>query len=220
MREWDSLIEDQGHLGSCVGNAITNAYELLVRQLYPAKFVELSRLFVYYNSRLLDSAVTEDVGAYLRDGMKAVQKFGICSEQLWPYNIKKFNIKPTDECYKDALSRTITSYQSLQTVDDVLNAVNQNKPVVIGIVIYDSFDRITKGNSIIPIPSDTEKESAGHHAMTIVGYNIPNQLFLVKNSYGKYWGDAGYGWLSFEYVKSEGFEKWVFDISDQTLPIA
>ena len=95
MRKWDSVIEDQGDLGSCVGNAITNAYELQVRYLYPDKFVELSRLFVYYNSRLFDNSVDEDVGATVRDGLKAAQIYGICSEKLWPYDIKKFKIKPT-----------------------------------------------------------------------------------------------------------------------------
>lgn len=216
MREWDSAIEDQGDLGSCQGNAITNAYELQVRHLYPDKFVELSRLFVYYNSRLLDNSVMEDEGAYIRDGMKAVQKFGICSEKLWPYDIKKFNVKPSDECYADALARTITSYQSLGTIDEVLQALNNNKPVVIGITVYDSFNLVSKSNPIITSPKSNELDTGGGHAMTIVGYDIPKKQFLVKNSFGKDWGDNGYAWLPFEYAEREGFEKWVFDISNQT----
>ena len=54
--------------------------------------------------------------------------------------------------------------------------------------------------------------------MTIVGYNRPAQQFLVKNSYGKGWGDRGYGWLPFDYAETELFENWVFDINNQTLP--
>ena len=213
MREWDSLVEDQGTLGSCEGNAITNAYELQVKRLYPEKFVELSRLFVYYNSRLLDNSVMEDAGAYLRDGMKAIQKFGICSEKLWPYDIKKFTVKPTEECYKDAESRTITSYQSLDTLDEVLHAINDNKPVVIGVTVYDSFNLVSKENPVIRNPIENEKDSGGGHAMTIVGYDIPKKQFLIKNSFGTDWGDNGYGWLPFDYAEAEGFEKWVFDIS-------
>lgn len=215
MREWDSLIEDQGDLGSCQGNAITNAYELQVKRLYPDRFVELSRLFVYYNSRLLDDAVMDDVGAYLRDGMRVVKKFGICSEKLWPYDVKKFTVRPTDECYADALARTITSYQSLETIDEVLQALNSNKPVVIGLTVYDSFNLVSKSNPVIHAPFDHETHTGGGHAMTIVGYDLNKQQFLVKNSYGTDWGDRGYGWLPFEYVETEGFEKWVFDISEQ-----
>lgn len=215
MREWDSVIEDQGDLGSCAGNAITNAYELQVRFLYPEKFTELSRLFVYYNSRLLDKSELEDVGAYIRDGMKAVQKYGICSELLWPYDIKKFAIRPTDECYRDGLSRTITQYQSLDTIDEVLSAINDNKPVVIGMTVYDSFNKVSKSDPVIDLPKSTELGTGGGHAMTIVGYDIPKRQLLVKNSFGRGWGDRGYAWLPFDYAESEGFEKWVFDISDQ-----
>ena len=213
MREWDSLIEDQGDIGSCSGNAVVNAYELQVRHLYPDKFTELSRLFVYYNSRLLADEVMYDAGAYLRDSMKAVKQFGICTEKLWPYNIKKFKIKPTDQCYADGLTRTITSYQSLESIDDVLHAINDNKPVVIGITVYDNFNYVSKNNPIIESPPS--QEYGGGHAMTIVGYNIDKQQFLVKNSFGKGWGDRGYAWLPFKYVEDEGFEKWVFDISEQ-----
>lgn len=158
----------------------------------------------------------EDSGAYIRDGMKTVQKFGICSEKLWPYDITKFNVKPTDECYADGLSRTITSYRSLKTVDDVLNAVNNNYPVVIGITVYDSFNSVSKYDPIIHSPTEDEKTTGGGHAMTIVGYNIPNKQFLVKNSFGKDWGDNGYGLLPFDYAEDNCFEKWVFDISNQT----
>lgn len=216
MREWDSLIEDQGQLGSCSGNAVTNAYELQVRRLYPDKFVELSRLFVYYNSRWLDNLVMEDAGAYIRDSMKALKQFGVCSEPLWPYNVNKFTVRPTDACYTDGLTRTITSYKSLQSTNDVLHAVNDNMPVIIGITVYDSFNKVSKHNSVIQPPTSRERYSGGGHAMTIVGYNLPKQQFLVKNSFGTNWGDRGYAWLPFDYTEGEVFEKWVFDISEQT----
>ena len=216
MRKWDSRVEDQGELGSCQGNAIASAYELQVKRLYPDKFVELSRLFIYYNSRVIDDAVMEDAGAYIRDGMKVVQKYGICSEKLWPYDITKFSVKPTDECYADALARTITTYQSLKTIDEVLHAVNDNKPVVIGLTVYDSFAQVSRRDPVIHEPTEYEMDTGGGHAMTIVGYDIPKKQFLVKNSFGTDWGDMGYGWLPFDYVEDKGFEKWVFDINDQT----
>ena len=216
LREWDSVVEDQEALGSCQGNAITNAYELQVKRLYPDKFTDLSRLFVYYNSRALEGTVTEDAGAYLRDGMKVVQKFGICSEWLWPYDINKFDVKPTGVAYADALSRVITQYQMLITVNQMLNAVNNNKPVVIGVTVYDSFNYVSKDDPVIHAPSQLEKDSGSGHAMAIVGYDIPKKLFIVKNSFGTNWGDNGYAWLPFSYVISEVFEKWVFDINDQT----
>lgn len=60
-------------------------------------------------------------------------------------------------------------------------------------------------------------DSGGGRAMTAVGYDIAQRQILVKNSFGTGWGSGGYGWLPFEYVTSETFEKWIFDISDQPI---
>lgn len=216
LRQWDSPVEDQKTLGSCVGNAIASAYELLVNQLYPDQFAELSRLFIYYNARLFDNTLKEDIGVYIRDGFKAVKQYGICTEKLWPYDIDKFDDQPTPECYVDATKRTVPKYWTVTTLRDMLETLSANKPVVIGLSVYEPFDFVNKNNSVIPMP--TVKDSyQGGHAVTIVGYDLKKEMFLIKNSYGTKWGSEGYGWLPFEYLRTEGFEKWTFDISDQTL---
>jgi glutamate formiminotransferase len=35
LRNWASPVEDQLHLGSCAGQAVVGAYELLLNKLYP-----------------------------------------------------------------------------------------------------------------------------------------------------------------------------------------
>ena len=216
LREWDSIVEDQGHLGSCEGEALTNAYELMVKRESPEKFVQLSSLFVYYNSRLIEGEglVNEDTGAYIRNGLKSLQKYGVCSEKLWPYNIEKFDDRPTRECYEDALTRTIGAYQLLQTNTDVLHVLNSKKPVVIGMAIYDSFHDVNKMNSVIQMPRENEK-SLGGHAMCLVGYSLKYQQFLAKNSYGTDWGNQGYCWIPFDYLSEYGWERWAFDINQK-----
>jgi C1A family cysteine protease len=215
LREWDSVIEDQGDLGSCSANAMTNAYELSVRRQFPDKFVELSRLFVYYNSRLLHQETDRDVGAYIRSTLSAVKHQGICREELWPYDISKFSVEPDLACYQDASTRTITNYNLIDGVNDMLEILNQNKPIIIGLTVYPSFNYVDKNNPRIYLPNDRELDQGGGHAMTIVGYDIVKRQFIVKNSFGRHWGNNGYGWLPFEYVDTESFETWTFDISDQ-----
>jgi hypothetical protein len=79
LRPWTSTVEDQGHLGSCLGNAIVGAYELLIKREAPTQYEELSRLFVYYNGRLLENNVQNDEGLYVRDGIKSFLSIGsIC----------------------------------------------------------------------------------------------------------------------------------------------
>ena len=215
LRQWDTIVENQSYLGSCSSNAITNAYELMVKQNYPEYFVHLSRLFVYYNTRLEDGSVNQDSGIYLRDGLKAIKKYGICSESLWPYNLDYWDDKPSDEAYEDAKKRSIIKYQKLTSTYYITEVLNDNKPVVFGMEIYDSFMQLDKSIFTVNIPSRKEK-SLGGHAMCMVGYDLKRRLFLAKNSFGEEWGMNGYCWIPFDYIKQEGYDMWTFDITNQT----
>ena len=211
LRTWDSIVEDQGSLSSCAGNAFTNTYELQVKQQYPEKFVELSRLYIYYNIRDLEGTTDCDCGVWtLRNGMEAMKKWGMCSEELWPYNFDKVNVKPTEECYTDGSNRTISYYVSLRTVDEMIEVINNNNPIIIGMEIYASFMALTPTNSTIPIPNI--EYSLGGHAVAVVGYSLANRQFLIKNSFGTTWGDSGYAWMPFEYATDYVFEKWYYEI--------
>ncbi len=211
LRKWASPVEDQLHLGSCVGQAVVGAYELLLNKLDKNKFTDLSRLFVYYNARLLDDAVDEDVGAYVRDGIKAVNKYGVCSELTWPYLIERFAYPPSVQCYEEARTRLIKKYYRVENVKDIVDALNADNPVVTGMNVYDSFYELSEGKIILPMPTSNE-DLIGGHAVTFVGYNLPKKLFLARNSFGKDWGEDGYFWAPFDYVERDFMDNWTFDI--------
>lgn len=44
-----------------------------------------SRLFIYYNERYMEGSVDRDAGAMLRDGIKCMEKLGVCPEVTWKY---------------------------------------------------------------------------------------------------------------------------------------
>lgn len=215
MRTWASPVEDQLHLGSCIGQAIVGAYELLLKRQDPTKFVDLSRLFVYYNARLIEGVEDEDVGAYVRDGIKAVQKYGICSESVWPYNIGNFAITPSVSSYNDAKTRNIKNYYRLLGITDILDALNNNWPVVVGMNVFMQFEDLSSGECILKLPGP-EESPIGGHAMCLVGYDLQRQLVLARNSFGADWCMGGYCWIPFDYVKSDVNDMWVFDIDLNT----
>jgi len=62
LRKWASSVEDQGSLGSCTGQAIVGAIELINRK--NSKNLEISRMFVYYQERLLMGTVNYDSGIF------------------------------------------------------------------------------------------------------------------------------------------------------------
>ena len=213
LREWDLGVEDQSSLGSCVGNAVATAYEILVKKEFPEKSIDLSRLFIYYNGRLLEGSETIDDGVSVKSAVKSVFHYGVCSEKLWPYDITKFDSQPTPACYRDAIGRRISKYQKVFDTTDMIGALDIGKPIVMGLYIFDGFSDLSKADPIVKMPTDTD-EYFGAHAMTIIGYDLEKRLFLSKNSYGADWGDNGYCWIPFDYAKHYLFDKWIFDITD------
>ena len=77
-------VYDQGQLGSCTGNAIAGAVQFdREKQKLKPDFVP-SRLFIYYNERVIEGTVESDSGAQIRDGIKSVAKHGVPPETDWP----------------------------------------------------------------------------------------------------------------------------------------
>ena len=214
LRDWADLVEDQGDLGSCTGSAMTDAYEATVRIQYPERRAELSKLFVYYNSRVFYNGLDDDGGSYLRDTLKSVKKYGICREDLWQYDIEKFRDQPPPLAYVDAQYRTVTNYEVLYDNQEIMEVLNLGRPVLIGMTLFSGFMDLTQEDNVVDMPSPGES-SIGTHAMCLLGYNRPLQRFLAKNSFGIDWGDMGYCWIPFEYLTEYCFDRWCFDISDQ-----
>jgi len=211
MRNWASPVERQLHLGSCTGQATVGAYELLLNKDAPDKFTDLSRLFVYYNARLLENNVDSDIGAYVRDAIKGLKQYGVCSESYWPYNIENFARTPSVSSYEDAKKRNIKKYYRILNLDDILDALNADHPVVFSMLVYDSFESLSDQTTIVPMPAESESPIGGH-AMCFVGYDLKKELVLARNSFGPDWCMNGYCWIPFEYVKSETMDSWIFDI--------
>ena len=76
---------------------------------------------------------------YLRNDMQSLEKYCICAESFWPYNVYKFNVQPLPPAYADAPQRTIVGYAKLLNNQEYIQALNDNKPVVVGIEVFDSF---------------------------------------------------------------------------------
>jgi C1A family cysteine protease len=186
-------IYDQGQLGSCTGNGIAAAvqFERLKANQQP-DFVP-SRLFIYYNERVMEETVDVDSGAMIRDGIKSVAKAGVCKEQNWPYVITAFTAKPSPACYDEALQYRVTSYRRLvQNLNQMKGCLADGYPFVFGFTVYESFESTAvEQTGVVPMPAPSEVVLGGH-CVVAVGYDDDTQCFLVRNSWGKDWGDKGY----------------------------
>jgi C1A family cysteine protease len=193
-------VYDQGNLGSCTANAVAAAIDF-ERKKQRLPFLSPSRLFIYYNERVLENSVSTDTGATLRDGIKTVAAQGACSESLWPYDINRFATAPTPACYAAAFQHKTISYARVaQDLTQAKSCLVSGYPFVFGFTVYQSFESDTVAQTgKVPLPGASESVLGGH-ACLIVGYSDASRRFLCRNSWGSQWGVHGYFTLPYEYV--------------------
>lgn len=198
---WLPPVYDQGQTGSCTGNAIAAAVEYGMKAQSKHDFVP-SRLFIYYNERVMEGTVESDAGAEIRDGIKVVASLGAPPESIWPFDPSQLLIKPSDQAFAEAKKQIIKQYSRVPVkLANMQNVLSHKIPIVFGMTIYESFESdVVASNGLVPMPHQSEN-TVGGHAMLIVGSNDTH--FIVRNSWGEGWGDKGYCYIPHEYLTNE-----------------
>ena len=210
-------VYNQGQIGSCTANAIGAAFEFdLIKQGLP-DFTP-SRLFIYYNERAIEGHVAVDSGAQIRDGVKSVATLGVCAETEWPYDDTpaasdggpfppgaRDGERPPDTCYTDALNHRVTTYSRVvRDLDQMRGCLAAGYPFVFGFTVYESFEGSAVAKTgVVPRPAPDEQVLGGH-AVLAVGYDDSTQTFMVRNSWGTSWGQAGYFTIPYAYLTTRG----------------
>ena len=214
LRNSFTAIRNQGEIGSCLSHALASVYEYFLKCNGLAS-PDLSELFLYYNARALAGNAAEDCGSTIQDSMKSLAEFGICSEENWPYKTEMFAVKPSDAAYNDAATRKVKiSLNVALAENDIKSALEDGFPVVVSVKVFESFT--TGQGGFIPIPSEDEKQSEqhGHHAMVICGYSDEAKVFIVRNSWGYDFGDAGYCYMPYSYITNTALTDWAAIIKE------
>lgn len=134
----------------------------------------------------------------------------------------RLDLEPTPFCYALAADSRATSYYRLDAAgaakrdgDALLQSVRAHLaagvPVAFGFPLYASLPQATQDGRI-PYPAADEAK-LGNHAVVAVGYDdalaVTNQpkgprtkgALRILNSWSTRWGEAGYGWLPYDYVR-------------------
>ena len=211
LRPYVDHVYDQGQLNSCTANAMCAAYGFDLKKqsqsphARPGAFAyfDPSRLFVYYNARSMEKTVLEDSGASIRDTIKCVHRFGVCKEATWRYDIHKFYQQPPESAYREAHGNIVSKYERLQQdIHQFRACLKDNCPFLFSFEVFGSFYNIDcTGLMKMPLPLEYESPPIGRHAVMAVGYDDRSKNFIILNSWGQSWGDKGYFYMPYDYIK-------------------
>lgn len=207
LRQHFGRVSNQGSISSCVSHSVVGLFSYF----YNKNFIA-SPLYNYYHARNLHSATHIDNGTSIRYGLKALHKFGICSENDFEDDVDNVFQKPPVDANIVYFN---FNYARLQNnIYIVKHAITSGLPVVAGIKQYKetSGSKMFYRTGNLRIPKSTDTFVNGH-ALVIVGYSDMKEAFLVRNSEGAVWGAShlkGHYWIPYDYINDPNltFDLW------------
>ncbi|MFX0087878.1 MAG: C1 family peptidase [Candidatus Hodarchaeota archaeon] len=224
LRRHCSPIKNQGSIGSNTANAAIGLLEYYELKNYQ-KYTNYSSLFLYKVTRQLLNW-EGDTGAFLSTTIKAMELIGILPAEYYTYKTSQFDEDIRPIWYNIASNYKVTKSLRLDSPkidpNKLLNRVKgflkARIPSMFGFYFSNSlFQAPNDGN--IPFLSKDEKIMGGH-AVAAVGFNddkviknhedgtVTKGALLIRNSWGKEWGEEGYGWLPYKYVEEKLSNDW------------
>ncbi|HEY3831586.1 MAG TPA: C1 family peptidase [Acidimicrobiia bacterium] len=206
-------VYDQGDINSCTANAIAAAVEFDLMREKLDSFMP-SRLFIYWNERVIEHSTKSDSGAHIRDGIKSVAKAGYCPETDWPYAAADLYTEPSTAAVDKAKPHHITSYQRVaRDLAQMKGCLASGYVFAFGFTVYNSFEseQVRKSGEL-DMPQQGESVIGGH-AVVAVGYDDSDQRFIVRNSWGDKWGLAGYFTMPYAYLTQRSLSSDFWRIS-------
>lgn len=225
LRRWCSPVQYQGHYNTCTAHVVTSMVALHEMRAH-GQYILGSRLFLYQvTKRMVGDAGKADPGVFLRQMMGSLVLIGMPPETYFPYldtsieNDPRLAAEPDAFCYAVANDLRATRYIRLDPVGEAPDAVLTRIQVFltagiaasIGFPLYMSALKASVKTGLVPMPPEGEK-AVGNHAVLLVGFDDAKVIeangvsttgaFLFKNSWDVTWGEAGYGWLPYEYLLS------------------
>lgn len=200
FRLWTSGVKNQVDKSSCVAHAISSMKE--IQDYYDTKSIEkYSTSWIYL---MRDADQYQGSGMYIKEAMANMKEYGVVPYSMLPGNIEFSDGKAIINKYKnnsimkeEAKKHRINSYVMTRMTDEIKQSLFYDySPVVIGILVYESFYN-TKSNGIVAVPDTLNENYYGGHALLITGWVTigDKEYWVVQNSWGENWGDNGFCYL-------------------------
>jgi hypothetical protein len=201
MREFLWPVE---HIGSTLAAAAAAAVAALEYHCnrIGEKPTNLSTLFVHYNARRQSGNQEKNVGTSLEAAMKAIAEHGACAEATWPFDAAKLTAAPPSTAYDEA--KKFAGVRCAHPVD-FIEALALSFPVPFVARIPTRCLVEAGQKRVLPPLTAEEQQRASEHpvyALVMVGYDKADKTYLVRNCWGKAWGDGGHFRVPFDLLNS------------------
>ena len=199
----------QGPLGTCTAHAVSAAFRHALHSS-DAPDVAISRLELYYETRVAQGTYPADSGTYIQKMVESLRTNGAVSEEEWPYDISKWNDQPPPGNQLQALSVRPVGVTSL----DIRACLWTGKPVIVGLEIFPEFEGDeARHTGVIAMPNRRSPIAA--HAMLVWGFNQIPGHFSVQNWWdnwgGSYYGKTSQAFFPEEYFELHGTDFWAIE---------
>jgi hypothetical protein len=209
---WCPPVQDQGRESSCTGQAAKALCDIAIRKRGGKE--QTSALFPYANGRALEwgkDAIGLDMGAYICRVLESLTVMGNVPYDEWGDNAEATETPPA-MLYEDGYTRRAKASDWVRVLDfgedklrGVEHLISNGLPVCFGGPVSDAYCNYRGGGGPVDPAAGT---IVGMHAQTIVGYDRPNRLALLRNSWGESFGGnsgiieapRGYAWIPYSYL--------------------
>ena len=203
-------IKSQGGQGSCV--AWATGYYYKTYQEWQEHGWDLSQEAYQFSPAFIYNQINggSDNGSYISDAFKLLCDNGCATWAAMPYDDTQYTNLPDENVYLSALSYRSVEVFSIDLnyqMSDLKNLLLNGNIAVLAISIYDHFYDISNYDYTYCV-NTMYGERQGGHAITICGFDDDRVTadgtgaFKIANSWGSWWGDNGYFWMSYEAVQN------------------
>ena len=206
---------DQGQQNSCVGWSVGYA-----ARSYYANKVEgrdlndsaniPSPAYIYNSIRPSIGGTSQQClsGSKISDALNLL-KHGAASLKEAPY-FEEICPRPSSAVRSQASDFRIVNWvlADARRPDQIKGALAHGHPVIIGLRTTKAFLRLRQGE-VYRYPD----QFVSNHAVTLVGYDERKQAFKLINSWGKRWGDGGFGWIDYDTLSAEAASAYLMRVA-------
>lgn len=192
-------VKNQGNINTCVFNSTT-----VQKEIDEKKKLSVRSMVIYAKRK---GWLSGDGFSTLINGQKVLRDFGIMDDIIdesitrW----SKYSAGILNEVV--ASKNKISSYWEVRKRSEILKLLDEDKAVTTGMDWYTGFNQ---GGGFSKPWLITMKNGwkVGSHAVVIIGYDMNyqgKQVYIIQNSYGKFWGDSGKFYVEMSYLEGKNY---------------